>query len=83
MRSTCPSGEGDLALTHRDDLDRQLAGVKYELHDAADMAIDEQHLAGFQMGDALLGVLIAVLIGEQLLAYIASYHIPPLRGPAR
>jgi hypothetical protein len=24
-----------------------------------------------------------VLLGEQLLAYVASYHIPPLRGPAR
>lgn len=78
-----PPGEGDLALTQRNDLDRQLAGVKYQLHDAADMAMDEEHLAGFQMGDALLGVLIVLLFGEQLLAYIASYHIPPLRGPAR
>ncbi len=78
-----PVGEGDLALVERADLDRQLAGVTYQLHDAADMAVDDQHLAGFQMSDALLGVLIVVLVGEQLLAYIASYHIPPLRGPAR
>ena len=78
-----PVGEGDLALVHREDLDRQLAGVDYQLHDAADMSMDEQHLAGFQMSDALLGMLIAVLLVEQLLAYVASYHIQPARGPAR
>jgi hypothetical protein len=78
-----PTGEGDLALVRRTDLDRQLAGVDYELHDASDMTMDEQHLAGFQMSDALLGVLIAVLLGEQVLAYLASYHVPPMRGSAR
>jgi hypothetical protein len=78
-----PIGEGDLAIAHRNDLDHQLAGVEYQMHDAAAMAVDEQDLAGFQMSDALLGVLIVVLIGEQILAYIASYHIPPLRGRAR
>jgi hypothetical protein len=60
-----------------------LAGIDYQLHDAADMAMDDQRLAGFQMSDALLATLIGVLVGEQLLAYVASYHIPPLRGPAR
>ena len=75
-----PTGEGDLALDARDELTRQLAGVDYQLHDAADMTLDSQQLAGFQMGDALLGALIVMLLGEQLLAYMASYHIPPLRG---
>ena len=75
-----PTGEGDLALVPRDDLARQLAGVKYQLHEASDMAVDEQQLAGFQMSDALLVVLIAVLLAEQLLAYVASYHIQPVRG---
>jgi hypothetical protein len=78
-----PNGEGDLALVHRDDLDRQLAGVKYELHDASDMTMDAQRLAGFQMSDALLGVLIAVLLAEQVLSYLSSYHILPARGPAK
>jgi hypothetical protein len=75
--------EGDLAITPRDRLDAQLAGLKYELHNASAMAVDEQHLAGFQLSDALLGALVAVLLAEQLLAHMASYHIPPLRGPAR
>ena len=35
------------------------------------------------MSDALLGALIVMLLGEQLLAYMASYHVTPLRGPSR
>ncbi len=68
-------GEGDLDLEGREDLSRQLAGANVELHDAADMVVDQQRLAGFQLGDTLLGTLIVLLLGEQLLAYSASYHI--------
>jgi hypothetical protein len=75
-----PEGEGDLELTPITELTRQLAGVDYQMHDAVDMALNSQQLAGFQMGDALLGSLIILLLAEQLLAYLASYHIQPLRG---
>ena len=75
-----PDNEGDLALTPTPDLTRQLAGIDYQMHDAADMVLDSQQLAGFQMGDALLGSLVVMLLLEQLLAYLASYHIQPLRG---
>jgi hypothetical protein len=75
-----PNGEGDLALISPPDLTRQLAGVDYQLHNASDMALDSQQLAGFQMGDALLVGLIVLLLAEQLLAYLASYHIKPLRS---
>ncbi len=78
-----PDGEGDLAITPSSDLTRQLAGIDYQMHDAADMALDSQQLAGFQMGDALLGSLIVLLLVEQLLAYLASYHIQSLRGGNR
>ncbi|MEX0614087.1 MAG: hypothetical protein WD229_18350, partial [Pirellulales bacterium] len=78
-----PTGEGDLALSERSDLTRQLAGVDFQMHDAADMALDAQQLAGFQMGDALLAAIIIMLVAEQLLAYLASYHVAPLRGPSR
>src|SRR3954466_5680009 len=70
-----PTGEGDLALTPNSDIARQLAGVDYKMHDAKDMALNAQQLAGFQMGDALLVALIIMLLVEQLLAYLASYHI--------
>ena len=72
-----PAAKATSRSTGREDLTRQLAGVDYQLHDAADMAVDRQQLAGFQMGDALLGALIVMLLVEQLLAYLASYHIRP------
>jgi hypothetical protein len=78
-----PVGEGDLAVTPSANLTKQLAGVDYQMHDAADMALDSQQLAGFQMGDALLGGLIVMLLAEQLLAYMASYHIQPLAGGSK
>jgi hypothetical protein len=78
-----PAGEGDLNLVTRSELARQLEGVDFQLHDAADMALDAQQLAGFQMSDALLVALIVMLLGEQLLAYLASYHVAPLQGVDR
>jgi hypothetical protein len=77
------SGEGDLAITHREELSRQLAGVDFQLHDAADMTLDDQKLAGFQMSDALLVVIVVILLGEQMLAYAASFHAAPAGGPRR
>lgn len=76
-------GEGDLAVEPRAELTRQLAGVEFEMHDAADMSLNAQQLAGFQMSDALLVTLIVLLVGEQLIAYMASYHVAPLRGAKR
>jgi hypothetical protein len=78
-----PNGEGDLALTPSADISKQMAGIDYQMHDAKDMAVNAQQLAGFQMGDALLAGLIIMLLVEQLLAYMASYHITPLRSTTR
>jgi hypothetical protein len=78
-----PAGEGDLALTPNTDIARQLAGIDYQTHDAKDMALNAQQLAGFQMGDALLFALIVILLLEQLLAYLASYHVVPVRSTTR
>jgi hypothetical protein len=78
-----PDGEGDLHIVPRSDLTQELAGMHYEFHDASEMTLDEQHLAGMQMSDALLGALIVLLLVEQLLAYVFSYHIQPGRGSPR
>lgn len=78
-----PVGEGDLALTPTPEIGRQLAGVDYRMHDAKDMSLNAQQLAGFQMSDALLVALIIMLLVEQLLAYLASYHVGPLRNTSR
>ncbi len=72
-----PAGEGDLHVTSREELARQFAGVDVQLHDAADMSISQQQLAGLQFGDALLGLLVGMLLLEQVLAYVASFHAPP------
>jgi hypothetical protein len=39
------------------------------------MVVDGEQLAGFQMSEALLVALVALLLAEQALAYSASYHI--------
>jgi hypothetical protein len=78
-----PVGEGDLALAPRHALTRQLAGVNYVFHDAADMTLDSKQLAGFQMGDALLVGIIVMLLAEQVLAYLASFHAPTAGGARR
>jgi hypothetical protein len=69
-------GEGDLHLVSSDEIKRRLADVPVELHDADDLVVDEEHLAGFQLGNTLLGTMIALLLAEQWLAYSASYHLP-------
>jgi hypothetical protein len=76
-------GEGDLAVEPRAELTRHLAGIDFQLHEAADMALNDQQVAGFQMSDALLAALILMLVSEQLFAYLASYHVAPLRGAMR
>jgi hypothetical protein len=78
-----PPSEGDLGLVERSGLAQQLAGVDFQFHDAADMALDSQQLAGFHMSDALLAALVAMLLAEQFLAYRASYHATPLQGAGR
>lgn len=75
-----PVGEGDLRIVSRSELSQQLAGLDYQFHDASDMALDDQQLAGLQMSDALLVTLVVLLLVEQLLAYFFSYHIQPNRG---
>jgi hypothetical protein len=78
-----PVGEGDLHIVAKDELAREFAGPNLQLHDAADMTINEQQLAGLQLSDALLATLIVILIVEQLLAYIASFHAPAVKGGKR
>ncbi|HJQ82005.1 MAG TPA: BatA domain-containing protein [Lacipirellulaceae bacterium] len=78
-----PTGEGDLAIMHREEFARQLSGVDFQLHDAADMTLDDQRLAGFRMSDALLGAIVVILLSEQVLAYMASFHAAPIGGPRR
>lgn len=69
-----PRLEGDLGILDRAEIQRQLAPARFEFHYADQLRVEEHKAAGFSMSSALLVVLIACLLCEQLLAYLASYH---------
>jgi hypothetical protein len=74
--------EGDLSRLDGSQLAARLKGVKYDYHEADDFSYDPRQLAGFNLGDGLMYLLIAVLLAEQVLAYFTSYH-PKRLGGAR
>ncbi len=76
-----PTGEGDLHRLDREALAEHLRGIDYEFSLASQFSETEDQLAGTHLGDALLYLLIAALVSEQLLAYSASYH-PRGKGAA-
>jgi hypothetical protein len=66
--------EGDLATVDREHLAARLPGVSYEYRSAADFQVAVRELAGSNISDWILYLLVGILVGEQLLAYSASYH---------
>ncbi len=66
--------ESDLKIVSPEQLAAELTDVAYEYHRAADLYFDSGQLQGFNLSETVLYVLAALLIGEQLLAYSASYH---------
>jgi hypothetical protein len=69
--------EGNLAALAWDDLRSRLDPVRVEYHVADQYQQDEVTSAGYNLSMLLLMGLVALLIGEQVLAYSASYHIVP------
>ena len=74
------AAEGDLNIVTQEQLAAELSDVAYEYHRAGDLYFDSKDMQGFNLSESLLYVLIALLVGEQLLAYSASYHPARLRG---
>jgi hypothetical protein len=72
--------EGDLQTITAAELAERLEGIDYQLMQAADLRLEPHEQAGRNLGDLLLGLLVLMLVGEQILAWSASYH-PPLRRP--
>jgi hypothetical protein len=66
--------EGDLRKLDSTALAGQLEGVRFEYHEAQDINYNPQQLAGFNLGNSLLYLLVIVLLAEQVLAYACSYH---------
>ncbi len=72
--------EGELKTLSSEQLTAQLPDVAYEYHRAADLYFDAKEMQGFNLSETVLYVLVFLLIGEQLLAYSASYHPARVRG---
>jgi hypothetical protein len=69
--------EGDLAPLASTDLIARLDPVKVNYHLADQYEQGDVASAGYNLSTMLLFGLIALLIGEQALAYAASYHVAP------
>lgn len=76
------SEEGNLALLAGEQLAEALPGVPFDYHRAESFQFSARELAGFNLSDALLYLLVGLLVGEQALAYAASYH-PSTSGGKR
>jgi len=75
--------EGDLRTLTYPELAARLEGVKHEFQLASAYQYSSEQEAGYNLATALLCLLVLLLVGEQILAYSASYHPPSLqRGHA-
>lgn len=74
--------EGALAIIEAPQLAANCPDVKFEFHAADSFQWTSRDVAGFNLSSALVYFLALLLIGEQLLAYSASYH-PPAKEVAR
>ena len=73
-------GEGDLAALDQAQLAERLKGLKYQFEKAAVFQMAQTESTGDSLREAILYALMFLLVGEQLLAYSASYH-PVLPKP--
>jgi len=76
------ASEGDLASLSGTELASRLDGVKYHYQQAAMFQYAVSEMAGYNVSRWLLYALILLLVGEQLLAWSASYHPPSRRRTA-
>jgi len=74
--------EGDLAALGAEQLAPRLEGVKYQYEQAAALPSTLSDPAGYNLSEAILFGLILLLLGEQILAWSASYHVRQRRALA-
>ncbi len=75
--------EGDLAALNAEQLASRLEGVKYKYEQAAAFQSAASEIAGYNLSEALLYALVLLLLGEQILAWSASYHTSLRRHSAQ
>jgi hypothetical protein len=76
------SGEGDLTRFEEADLRNQLPGVNFIYRATGNFKPADNESGASYLSTLLLYVLAAVLLGEQALAYSASYHSSPREARA-
>jgi hypothetical protein len=72
--------EGDLKTISGSQLADRLQGVDYRYEQATAFHNSVDALAGYNISQWLLALLIVLLIAEQILAYVVSYHPPARRN---
>jgi hypothetical protein len=75
--------EGNLATVDGSQLATRLPNVQYALSSADQLAFSSRGEDRSNFSDLLLYMLVAMLVGEQALAYAASYHRQSAEGPRR
>lgn len=75
--------ESDLAQVNSRELLTSLAPTRVRLRRADELAFDLTEQGGWHRGTWLMGLLVVLLIAEQILAYFASYHSTPAAGAVR
>jgi len=75
--------EGALERVGPERLDRTLAGIPHRIDAATAFQPDARSLAGTSLVTPLVWLLALVLLAEQALSYLVSYHVPPGRASGR
>jgi hypothetical protein len=68
--------EGNLDLSQPADLKQSLASTRADILSADELTLSASDEGGFSWSQFLMYALVALLIGEQLLAYSSGYHPP-------
>jgi hypothetical protein len=66
--------EGNLAAVDKNQLAERLKGLKYEYEQASMFQSTTNEQTGYDLSELILYALVLLLIGEQILAWSASYH---------
>ena len=72
--ANAPTSDSNLATVALQDLAIQLDGLGIQIHDVDEMSYEDANREGFSWSNLLAGLLVLLLLGEQLFAYSASYH---------
>ncbi|MEM7477037.1 MAG: hypothetical protein AAF483_18795, partial [Planctomycetota bacterium] len=71
-----PAAEGDLETVAHSELEQKLDGIELDIQNASTLSQISGNLQEMAQSNFLMLLLVLLLLGEQALAYSASYHAP-------